>query len=471
MKILAIDQGTTSTRALELTEKGGRIIASREHRQIYPGPGWVEQDPMELLENIRFCLGACKDMDVLGMDNQGESCLAWDAKTREPVSQVLVWQDNRTADDVAALKAQGLEPVVMARAGLPLDPYFSATKLAWILEHIPRARDLHRRGRLRLGTTDAFFLDRLTGRFATDITTASRTSLMNLATGQWDPELCRLFKVPMDCLPEILPTQGDFGFVSIGDRRVAVRASVVDQQAALYGHGCRKSGDAKITFGTGAFALALVDGIPSDVKGPLPTVAWKLGEGGVQYALDGGVQCAASALNWARDLGLFSSFDQINAFEGPSAVERGLVFVPALVGLGCPHWDRKAAGTWLGLGLSTGPLDMVQAVLEGIAFRTAEVISSMEAIQPLGSRISIDGGLSKNPYFCQFLARVLGREVRVTGEVELTALGTAALAGESPYVGEGGILYAPDGGDPGRYRDLFSRGIERCRGWHGKPFD
>ena len=244
-------------------------------------------------------------------------------------------------------------------SGLPLDAYFSATKLAWIIENIPEAKTLLQQGKLRLGTTDAFFLDNLSGQFVTDITTASRTSLMNLQSGDWSTELCELFNVPIECLPKIAPTTGDFGTIDVQGKQITITASVCDQQASLYGHGCREPGDAKITFGTGAFALAITGDRPvhSPEQGLLPTVAWQLQNQPTSYALDGGVYSAGAAINWAKSLGLFESFAQINQFSKSSAIERGLVFVPALSGLACPHWDRKAAGLWIGLSLDTGPME------------------------------------------------------------------------------------------------------------------
>lgn len=428
MTILAIDQGTTSTRAVEVRADGStRVLAAMEHRQIYPRPGWVEHDPVELIGSIETCLAAGEGALVVGLDNQGESCLAWDAESLVPVSPVIVWQDERTIEVTERLRADGAEALTLARAGLPLDPYFSASKLGWILQTIPEAQELARRGRLRLGTTDAFFRHRLTGRCETDPTTASRTSLMNLATCAWDEELCALFGVPIDALPAIAATAGELGDIG----KVRLTASVVDQQASLRGHGCTGPGDAKITFGTGAFVLAVAgSGLPEAGGGPLPTVAWAKGGQPPTYALDGGVYAAAAALNWARSLGLFSDWAEISAFDAPPAISRGIAFVPALAGLACPHWDRRAKGSWMGLGLDTSRRDLVQAVLEGVAFRTAEVIRSMEAIRPLNAPISIDGGMTRNPWFCQFLADALGKEVVVSDEPETTALGTALLAAE-----------------------------------------
>lgn len=458
MKVLAIDQGTTSTRALELSESGAfRVITAVEHKQIYLRPGWVEHDPEELLANIRTCLDASQDADVLGLDNQGESCLAWDAQTGEPVSPVIVWQDTRTTEETEKLRSAGAEALTLERAGLPLDPYFSASKLGWIFRELPDAQWLARAGRLRLGTTDAFFRHRLAGICQTDPTTASRTSLMNLRTCQWDADLCDLFGVPMECLPDIAPTSGDLGEVD----GKWLTASVVDQQAALRGHGCKAIGDAKITFGTGAFVLAVDGGqVPPQGRGPLPTVAWKLDGEDPTYALEGGVYAAASAVNWCRDLGLFNGFDDIMDFDAPSAVSRGLVFVPSLVGLACPHWDRRAKGAWLGMGLETRAKDLAQAVLEGIAFRTAEVIASFDDVTPLNTPLSVDGGMTRNRWFCQFLADTLGRELVVSEEPDLTALGTADLAATGagktiePMLTDRTVLPRSQ---PGTWTEQFSR--------------
>jgi glycerol kinase len=436
MTILAIDQGTTTTRALIVDERGARVVMSRAHAQHYIRPGWVEHDGNELLANLRACLdaGAGAAVTAVGLANQGESCLGWDAETGEPVGPVIVWQDDRTAGVTDRLRAEGCEPMVRAAAGLPLDPYFSAAKLGWILRENRQAQRLHGQGRLRLGTTDAFFRDRLTGRFETDVTTASRTSLMNLRALDWDPALCALFGVPRECLPAITATTGKLGVAG----GIPLTASVVDQQAALHGHGCRRQGDAKITFGTGAFALALT-GELRDAEGILPTVAWaRAGEAAV-HALDGGVYAASAAVNWMRGLGLFDDWADIDHFDAEPAIARGIAFVPALSGLACPHWDRRARGAWMGLGLDTGPRDMAQAVLEGVAFRMAEVMARMGEVVTLTGPVSIDGGMSANPWFCRFLAAALGRPVLVSDEPELTAVGTAQLAAH----GAGATLDVP----------------------------
>jgi glycerol kinase len=425
--VVAIDQGTTGSKAYRLHGDGRfERIAGLEHRQIFPKQGWVEHDALELLDHVSQLIALAGEAAAIGIDNQGETVIAWDADSGEPVYNAIVWQDARTLDVTERLKADGAEQTVVALSGLPLDPYFSASKLRWLIDHVPRARELLGKGKLRLGTSDSFFLDRLTGIYATDITTASRTGLMNLATGQWDPELCRLFGVPLEALAEIRPTAGTFGNAG----RIPVAANVTDQQAALFGHGCRRGGQAKITFGTGAFALAVAERniSPAAASGMLRTVAWQIAGRPAAYAIEGGIYDAASAVNWARGLGLFDDYAEIAEFPGPSAIERGLVFVPALSGLACPFWDRNAAGLWLGMSGGTTKRDMMQALLEGIALLAAEVIDAINRATPLTGAISIDGGLSNNGYFCNFLASALGRPVAVAGSADLTGLGCAQLA-------------------------------------------
>jgi glycerol kinase len=424
---LAVDQGTTGTKAHRLRADGTfETLATLEHRQIYPQQGWVEHDPEELVRHVETVLERAAGAAAIGIANQGETVIAWDALTKRPIHNAIVWQDARTADVTERLKADGAEKLTLAVAGLPLDPYFSATKLRWLLDNVPEAKALRSAGRLRFGTSDSFFLDRLTGTFATDVTTASRTSLMNLETLQWDPRLADLFGVPIECLPEIRPTACLFGET----HGIPVTASLVDQQAALFGHGCRRKGDAKITFGTGAFALS-VDGakVPRDPESGLEaTIAWKIGDAPCAYALQGGIYNAASAVNWARSLGLFADYQEIDNFAGDSAIARGLVFVPALSGLSCPYWDRRAAGLWLGLGLETTQNDMMQALLEGVALLAERVTAAIDKLSPLAPVLSVDGGLTRNRYFTRFLADAMDKKVRVPSSAELTGLGAAQLA-------------------------------------------
>ena len=364
MKILAIDQSTTSTSGFLFDTDGpanAARIFHRDHRQHYPAPGHVEHDPAEILTDLRAAIAAGRTAgsDALALTNQGESCLAWDAETREPLSPILVWQDNRTEAFCKALATDHAD-TIRTRAGLPVEPYFSAPKMRWLLDHLPAVQQARQAGRLRLGTTDAWFRHVLTGCCETDIATASRTSLLNLATGAWDDTLCAIFGVPMDSLPRITANTGALGMVD----GLPLTAAIVDQQAAMAGHGLTRPGDTKITFGTGAFALTLcVTTPPSGNGGVLPTIAWQEDGAPLTYALDGGLYTASAAVNWARELGLFGGFDEITDFDGPSPMDKGLVFVPALSGLACPHWDLRARGSWLGLSLDTSRADMMRAHL------------------------------------------------------------------------------------------------------------
>ncbi|KEJ88508.1 FGGY family carbohydrate kinase [Sulfitobacter donghicola] len=429
MTLLAIDQSTTSTTALLFDVSGGvRTVHRADHKQIYPKQGWVEHDPLEILGHIRRSLDAGKEQgaQAFALSNQGESCLAWDRKTGDPISPMIVWQDNRTE---AACKSLELHHgnTVAQRARLPLSPYFSAAKLGWVLQNIPAASDLAKNGRLALGTSDAFFRDQLTGRFETDVATASRTSLMNLETCQWDPQLCEVFGVPIACLPKITDCSGDLGAA----QGLPLAAAIVDQQAALYGHGVSHRGESKFTFGTGAFAQTFVGpDCPPFAQGVAPTVAWREVGQKTVYALDGGIHTAAAAVNWARDLGLFHEFSELEGFCG-HALERGLAFVPALAGLACPHWDNNAKGTWLGLSLGTTKADMMQALLEGIAYRAAEVCAAMEQVVPPNGAVLVDGGMSANPWFCQLLANVTGRSIKAAQMSDITAYGAAKMAGNA----------------------------------------
>jgi glycerol kinase len=473
MRLAGIDQGTTSTRILTVDAAGNVNLAlAVGHAQTHPQPGWVEQDPEELLRNIRACVAAGSPLDAIGIDNQGESCLAWDAATGEAFTPVISWQDSRTEADIARLKLEGAEELTLARAGLPLDTYFPAAKLGWVLRHSSAARSALGRGTLRLGTTDAFFHDRLGRRFVTDVSTASRTSLMSLDSLAWDPDLCALFGVPIEALPDIVPTTGNFGAFDTPTGSVPVVASIVDQQAALYGLGCHQPGQAKMTFGTGAFALMITGGdiLRNTLGGLFPTVAWqKCGEAPV-FAVEGGVYSASSAINWARSLGLFADLSEIGSFEGPHAIEAGLAFVPALVGLGCPYRSSKARGVWVGLSQEHGARQLVQSILEGVAFRSHQVIGELDRQRDPNGPLLIDGGMCRNPYFVQFLCNLLEREVHTAHNPEMTALGTARLV--SDHLGAGGFpmpnfaTYRPKQ-DLRHFTARFSKAVELSLGWAG----
>lgn len=420
--------------------------------------GWVEHDAEEILTHIEECIAqVCtvgKDSPKcagIGLDNQGETCVAFDKRTGRVLYNAIVWQDNRTADVVDTLKAEGHEAMVREKSGLELDCYFTASKLAWLLCNVPEAEKVHAAGQLGLCTLDAWCLFRLTGRYLTDVSTAARTSLMNLHTLEWDPELCEVFNVPMDTLPAIVPTTGNFGVVkSVG---VPVVASVVDQTGAMFGHGCRGANGAveeqpccKVTFGTGAFVLANTGTAPRQLPGILSVAAWQIEGQPCVYALDGGVYNAASAVNWGKQTGMFTDYEELNSVfvdkDGISGkvslVEDGLAFVPSLSGLACPYFDRAAAGMFLGLRLGTESKDLCRALLEGVALRTEQVVAAMgyagHAMKEKGAHalpnavISVDGGMANNGGFLQFFADITGSQVVVPASVDATSLGTAQLA-------------------------------------------
>ena len=467
--ILAIDQGTTSTKAyVSIDGAAATFVGSRTHRQIHPYPGWVEHDPIEISDHVFELAALAGSSDAIGLANQGETVVAWDAETKRPLYNAIVWQDERTREDVERLRSAGLEALTLERAGLPLDPYFSASKLRWLLDNAEDARSLGRTGRLRIGTSDAFLLDRICGAFCTDVSTSSRTSLVNLSTLQWDQDLCEAFGVPIELLPAIVSTTGAFGEIAGGG---AISASAVDQQAALFGHDCRRPGEVKITFGTGAFALGLTGQAPKfgTRSGLIPTCAWRLGQAAPAYALDGGVLTAGAAVEWLRGVGLLDTFEELDAFEGLSAASRGVMFVPAQSGLGCPHWDRSARGLWIGMNLATSRADLCRAVVEGIAFRTAELIDAFNAVTSC-TRIAVDGGLTRSRYFCGFLAEAIGGEVLVANTSDITAVGLLQLAslGASVAAPATDIEYrcvAPSGTLEDIDRLRFAEALRRASGW------
>jgi glycerol kinase len=484
MRIAAIDQGTTSTKCVLVDEAGGETnVGAIRHRQILPRDGWVEHDAMELLANVRELLVRAVDVgaEAVALANQGETVVAWDRRDGRPIYHAIVWQDQRTTAAVEALRRAGLEPPVKDLSGLPLDPYFSASKLRWILDAVPAAKELAQSGHLGLATSDAFFLHQLTGRYVTDATTASRTSLMNLTSCEWDAQLGDIFGVPVDLLPEIKEGEDAFGEVTMNGRSVPVLASVVDQVAALYGHGCRRKGDAKVTFGTGAFALAITGHERPELPGGiLPTVGWR-SAGRRVYAADGGVYTAGAAVEWLRRIGLLTNVGELEELTGPPAVASGIAFVPALAGLGCPHWDRSAAGLWIGMDSATGRSDLVKAVLEGVALRTAEILDAFGPLIGSGGVLSVDGGLTRSPYFLKFFADAAERSVINAGERELTALGAALLARAAASGAYPDRLAHPSSdalstiepsasrGDVAGWKARFAAARDRASGWRSSP--
>ena len=437
--LLGVDQGTTRTKAC-IVDREGRVVAmaAREVPVRYPQPGWVEQDPLDLLrtvlESAREALTAARaPVAAMGLANQGETVVAWDARTGAPICPAIGWQDRRTEALCHDLSARGLAPLVRQRTGLPIDPYFSATKIRWILDEVPVARALAARGDLRIGTSDAWLLWSLTGHYRTDDSTASRTMLYNPQTRDWDQQLLDALEIPRVILPEIRPSRSPFGVVpaALLDYDVPLTASLADQQAALFGQACHRPGSAKVTYGTGAFLLANVGReMPASVHGLLPTVAWST-ERDLTFALDGGIYVAGAAVQWLRDgLGIIDDVAETAALASSVPDSGGVVVVPALAGLAAPYWDSAARGTILGLSRGTTRAHIVRATLEGIAFRTRDVLDAMvrDTGLPMGE-IKVDGGASANPFLMRCLAELIERAVVTAASTEATAIGAAQQAG------------------------------------------
>ena len=428
MSILAIDQGTSSTKAFVLKPGGGlEFINSIAHQQIYLPQGWVEQNAEELASNVECLIDQAllkhPDISAIALANQGETVVAWDKRTKKPLYNAIAWQDQRTQMELDSLPPEA-RALITEHAGLPIDAYFAAAKLAWLYENVPSVATAAKAGYLCIATSDAFFINRLTGNYATDVTTASRTSLMNLHSCDWDAELCQIFRVPIDALPAIQASVSHFGFVRRSSREIPLLVSIVDQQASLFGHGCRLPGDAKITFGTGSFAMMICGTVPGQGKGLSPTVAWALPNEPPVYALDGGDYTASVALEWAIRVGIAQGLSDFDFSTDSSALEKGLIFIPTLAGYGAPHWDRAISGAWIGLRQETTAADMRRALLEGIALRAVELIEALGV--PIDNLVSVDGGMTSNTYFLQSLADFLGRPVQVRGS-STTALGAAQL--------------------------------------------
>ena len=431
IRIAGIDQGTTSTKVLLLKGSGkNKIKYQKCHKQITPNPGWVEHDPEEIYQNIIDSLQCVGEVDAIGLTHQGETIVAWDSETKAPLYNMIVWQDQRTEKKVQELKEAGHEPAIQEKTGLLLDSYFPASKMAWLIDNVDKVKTALDKGRLRIGTSESFFIDRLTGVYCTDYNSASRTSLFNAKTLQWDEALCSIFNVPIDILPPIKENIGHYGYHHLNGKDVPITAVMVDQFASAYGHGCRVKGDSKATFGTGAFMQVLTgeDFIIDKDTGLSSALFWKFPNEAPVYGLDAGVYNVGSAINWAQKLGLFKSYKQLNSFKKSPAIERDIVFVPALSGLACPHWDRTASGMWSGLTLRTDRKDLMQSLLEGIAFRAISNFTTMSNFVHINKSVSIDGGLVKNPYFVQFFTNMLNRHILVPKNNELTSLGIALLA-------------------------------------------
>ena len=438
--ILAIDQGTTSTRAI-LFDANARAmaVAQRELLQHYPQPGWVEHSPEDIwrdtLAVVSDVLGNINTSRVagIGITNQRETAVVWDRATGEPIHRAIVWQDRRTAEHCSELKEQGAEELVREKSGLLLDPYFSATKVAWILDHVPGARARAERGELAFGTVDSFLLWRLTGGavHATDITNASRTSLLDIHRGEWDPQLCELFRIPQEILPEVRENSRVFGTTSLFGGEIPIAGMAGDQHAALFGQACFEPGMVKSTYGTGCFMLLNTGekAVRSEHR-LLTTPAWRIG-GKTTYALEGSIFVAGAAIKWLRDgIGVIANASETDSLATRVPDSHGVYLVPAFVGLGAPHWDAEARGAIYGLTLGATGAHLARAALEAVAYQTLDLIEAMRAdgASPPAA-IRLDGGMAANAWLCQFLADILNVPVERPRNLETTALGAALLAG------------------------------------------
>ncbi len=439
--ILAIDQGTTSSRAIVFTPDGAILASSRyEFPQIYPDDGWVEQDPEDIWETTlraaRDVLsGAGDEVAVAGIANQRETTLLWDRATGEPVYNAIVWQDRRTAESCARIERQGHGREISERAGLLLDAYFSATKIAWVLDNVPGARDRAERGELAFGTVDCFLVWKLTGGrvHATDATNASRTLLFNIHNQSWDDYLLALFDIPKSLLPDVRDSADDYGITEPATLGAAlpIGAVVGDQQGALFGQACFHPGMVKSTYGTGCFMVMNTgrDAVTSHNR-LLTTVGYRL-NGEVTYALEGSIFNAGAAIQWLRDgLKLIGHVNGIDDLVKATAGNDGVYMVPAFTGLGAPHWDPHARGAVFGITRDTGIAHFIRAALEAVCYQTRELVEAMAADsgQPL-ERLRVDGGMAANDWMLQFLADILDTVVEKPAVIETTALGAAWLAG------------------------------------------
>ncbi len=440
--LLAIDQGTTSTRAILFDEAGTpRTTAREELPQIYPKPGWVEHDAEVIWHQTEaVCKSVLAAADIapdalagIGITNQRETTVVWDRATGRPIHNAIVWQDRRTAETCDALKTDGAEPDIAAMTGLLLDPYFSATKIAWILDNVAGARARAEAGELAFGTIDCYLLWRLTGakRHATDATNASRTLLFDIHAQDWSDDLCRLFRVPRAILPEVLDNTAEFGSTGFFGGEVAIRGMAGDQQAAAIGQACFTPGMTKSTYGTGCFALCNTGEVaPRSENKLLTTVAYRLG-GRSSYAIEGSIFIAGAAVQWLRDgLGVIENAGSTEALAEAADPESGVYMVPAFTGLGAPYWDSGARGALFGLTRDTGPADLARAALEAVAYQTRDLFEAMAADgAEAPSALRVDGGLSVNGWAMQFLSDILALPVERPEVTETTALGAAYLAG------------------------------------------
>lgn len=444
--IIAIDQGTTSSRTAIVNQAGGLVGQNNEDfRQIFPQPGWVEHDPEDIWNTTVNTLKKTMEQTrlrgdqiaAIGITNQRETVVVWDRKTGKAIYNAIVWQCRRTQQVCEKLKRNNKEKMVTKKTGLVIDPYFSATKIQWILKNVPGAKERARRGELAAGTIDSFLLWRLTGGEAhkTDVSNASRTMLMNIHTGWWDDELLKLFEVPEALLPEIAPSSGEFGHtkgLGVLPDGIPIAGIAGDQQAALFGQTCFDVGDVKCTFGTGSFILLNTGSKAVTSKARLlTTIAWKLRDQKMVYALEGGAFICGAAVQWLRDgLQIISKSSEVEQLASSVESSEGVEFVPALTGLGAPHWNAEARGILWGLTRGTAKAHIARATLEAMALQNADILTAMQ--KDLGKKlksIKVDGGASANNLLMQLQADYASTQVVRPQIVESTALGAAYLAG------------------------------------------
>ena len=495
--ILALDQGTTSSRALVFDASGAvRAVAQKEFRQHFPQPGWVEHDASEIWSSQAGVAAEVlakagiepADVAAIGITNQRETTVVWDRRTGKPIHRALVWQDRRTAPLCAALREAGHEAMVREKTGLVLDPYFSATKVRWLLDHVDGVRADAEAGHLAFGTVDAWLVWNLTGGTAargaahvTDVTNASRTLLFNLHTGTWDSDLLALFDIPRAMLPEVRSSSEVYARTtgSLLSAEIPIAGIAGDQHAALFGQRCTRPGLAKNTYGTGCFLLLNTgETAVASQSGLVTTAAWQREGRPMQYALEGSVFVAGAAVQWLRDgLGIIQRAEDVEALARQVASADGVVFVPALTGLGAPHWDPHARGTLVGLTRGTTAAHLARATLDGIAFQVADVLEAMRADAGLAiDELRVDGGAAKNDLLLQIQADLLQAPIARPAVTETTALGAAFLAGLAVGFWDEGDLAATwqldrrfrpqiSADEAASRRATWARALDRARAW------
>ena len=442
--ILALDQGTSSSRAIVFDQNGQtKAVSQKEFTQIFPKPGWVEHNPMEIWSSQASVIAeAITSIDInglniaaIGITNQRETTIVWDAETGEPVYNAIVWQDRRTSEYCDSLKRDGRTDLIRSKTGLIIDAYFSATKIRWILENVPGARQKAEEGRLRFGTVDTWLIWMLTRGevHVTDVSNASRTMLFNIHSLEWDKELLELMNIPASMMPQVKSSSEIYGYTktTLFAHEVPIAGIAGDQQAALFGQMCTEPGSVKNTYGTGCFLLMNSGERPiMSQNNLLTTIAWKIGDK-VNYALEGSIFVAGSVVQWLRDgLGIIKSSSEVEALAASVPDNGGVYFVPALTGLGAPHWDQYAQGSIYGLSRGSTAAHIARAALEGIAFQTMDIVNAMQKDAGVTLKeLKVDGGASRNNLLMQFQADVLGTSVIRPTVTETTALGAAYLAG------------------------------------------